>query len=698
MKKQKMVLTALALAAVLGISGCGKSQEAAGTGGPSSFEAAIREEAEESVGGESTKEESAGEENPAEDTVILAVSFGTSYNESRDKTIGAIEEAIVAACPEYEVRRAFTSQIIIDKLKKRDNLAIDNVTEALDRAAADGVKTLVVQPTHLMNGLEYQDIIDELTEYKDKFERIVVGEPLLTSEEDFQAVAKAVTDAAGSYDDGETAIVFMGHGTEADSNQVYGKMQETLTAGGFENYFIGTVEAKPSLEDVTAAVKASGDYKRVVLVPFMVVAGDHAVNDMAGDEEDSWKSVFAGEGYEVECLLMGLGEMKAIREIYVGHVKAALEKTEAAGSGPSSGEPESQGSENGVNIPGLSYSHSMELKYAKEFSVDYYEGGYALVTIGDSDRFLLIPEGEAVPEGLEEGIVALQRPVKNIYLAASAVMDMFAAIDGLGQIRFGSLKEDGWCRKEVREAMEAGDILYAGKYAAPDYERIVSEGCGLAVENTMIYHTPQVKEQLERFGIPVLVDYSSHEKEPLGRMEWVLLYGILAGREEEAGKAYLAQAEAFERVESQAKQRNRKDAPTVAFFYITENGGVNIRKASDYLPKMIEMAGGSYLFADQEDEGKSSSMTIQMEEFYAKAKDADYLIYNSTVDGEQKSLEELEKKSGLLKNFKAVQEGNVFCTTKDLYQSSMELGTVISDFYGMLEGGDRELTYLYRLE
>lgn len=256
---------------------------------------------------------------------ILVVSFGTSYNDSRDITIGAIEKSIEEAFPDYEVRRAFTSQIIIDKLKERDGLEIDNVEEALDRAAADGIKTLIVQPTHLMNGYEYTDLAEALKEYESKFDKVVLAEPLLTSEEDFDAVVKAITEKTAAYDDGETAICFMGHGTEADANAVYAKMQEKLIQAGYENYYIGTVEAEPSLEDVMDALSSNGTYKKVVLEPLMVVAGDHANNDMAGDEEDSWKTVLEGEGYAVECLLEGLGQIPAIQEIYVAHTQAAID-------------------------------------------------------------------------------------------------------------------------------------------------------------------------------------------------------------------------------------------------------------------------------------------------------------------------------------------------------------------------------------
>lgn len=261
----------------------------------------------------------------ADKTAIMVVSFGTSYNDSRDITIGAVENAISAAFPDYEIRRAFTSQIIIDILKERDGLEIDNVEEALDRAVADGVTNLVVQPTHLMNGYEYTDLANALEDYKDQFDQIVLAEPLLTDDADFEAVAKAITEDRAAYDDGETAICFMGHGTEAPSNVVYTKLQEVLTAEGYENYFIGTVEAEPTVEDVLNEVNAAGKYKKVVLAPLMVVAGDHANNDMAGDETDAWKSIFTEAGYDVECIIEGLGQNQDIQNIYVAHTQAAMD-------------------------------------------------------------------------------------------------------------------------------------------------------------------------------------------------------------------------------------------------------------------------------------------------------------------------------------------------------------------------------------
>lgn len=343
----------------------------------------------------------------------------------------------------------------------------------------------------------------------------------------------------------------------------------------------------------------------------------------------------------------------------------------------------------------LTYESSMELTYAEKFSVDYYTDDYALVTIPEDGRFLVVPEGKEAPEDLDDDITVLKKPLENIYLVASAVMDMFVSLDALDSVRFSALKTDSWYIEEAKAAMEAEDILYAGQYSAPDYEKILAENCKLAIENTMIYHTPEVKEQLEKFGIPVMVDYSSYEQNPLGRTEWVKLYGLLTDKEEDAAEVFAQEAAAFESI-----REAEKSGKTVAFFYITSNGEANVRKSSDYLPKMIEMAGGSYVFdhlGDEEDTA-SSTISMQMEEFYAAAKDADYVIYNSTIDGELHSVEELLGKSPLLKNFRAVQEGNVFCTTKNLYQSSMELGTIISDIHKMMTGDEENLTYIYRLE
>ncbi|MBR1845250.1 MAG: sirohydrochlorin cobaltochelatase, partial [Oscillospiraceae bacterium] len=273
--------------------------------------------------GDASKDDPLNQDDIGENE-LLVVSFGTSFNDSRRLTIGAIENSLAESFPDWSVRRGFTSQIIIDHVKSRDGEEIDNITEALDRAADNGVKVLVVQPTHLMHGLEYNDMVAELATYSDAFDAIAIGEPLLNTDEDFALVAEAIVKATAEYDDGETAICFMGHGTEAESNEVYAKMQQVLTDAGYSNYFVGTVEATPSVEDLLALVQAGG-YTKVVLEPLMIVAGDHANNDMAGDDEDSWKSVFESAGYDVTCIVRGLGEMEDIQAILVQHAQDAVD-------------------------------------------------------------------------------------------------------------------------------------------------------------------------------------------------------------------------------------------------------------------------------------------------------------------------------------------------------------------------------------
>ena len=265
------------------------------------------------------------DEAKAPKPVILVVSFGTSYNDSRHITIGAIEDAIRETYPDYDVRRAFTAQIIIDKLAERDGIVIDNFEQAMDKLVEEGVQKVIVQPTHLMAGYEYTDVLNSLqSNYADKFEAIVLGDPLLTSDEDYSEVVEAICDATAEYDDGQTAICFMGHGTEADSNEDYTHLQQVLTDTGHTSYFVGTVEATPTFDDVVEAAQAAG-FTKAVLRPLMVVAGDHANNDMADTEDpDSFASKFIAAGFEVECVVEGLGQLVAIDDIYVRHVADAI--------------------------------------------------------------------------------------------------------------------------------------------------------------------------------------------------------------------------------------------------------------------------------------------------------------------------------------------------------------------------------------
>ncbi len=348
---------------------------------------------------------------------------------------------------------------------------------------------------------------------------------------------------------------------------------------------------------------------------------------------------------------------------------------------------------------GLAYEGSMELQYAENFTVDYYAGGYTmLTTTKDGAKFLIVPEGKEAPEGLDEDIQALYRPIKNLYLVASAVMDMFDAIDALDTIKFSGQKAEDWYIENAKAAMEDGDILYAGKYNKPDYELIVSGDCSLAIENGMIFHSPEVIEMLESFGIPVIIEYSSYESHPLGRVEWIKFFGALAGQEEKALKAFEEQAAVLEEIT--AGQETDNTDKTVAFFFITSNGLVQVRQSSDYIPKMIALAGGKYIFDNLGDlKSGRSTLNMQVEEFYDSAKDADFLIYNSSIDGGVTSIEELIDKCAVLEDFKAVQEGNVWCTTNDLYQQSMSIAYLIRDIHTMLQGeGEEGMKYLFRLE
>ena len=339
----------------------------------------------------------------------------------------------------------------------------------------------------------------------------------------------------------------------------------------------------------------------------------------------------------------------------------------------------------------LVYESSMELEYAKQFSVDYYKDGYRLLATSDGTKILVIPEGKEAPKDLEKGIIVMQQPVQNLYLVSSSVMDIFDHLDALDSIRFSSQKEEDWYIERAKKAMARGDISYAGKYSKPDYEQIVSQKCTLAIENMMISHTPEVREMLEDFGIPVMIEYSSYEKHPLGRVEWVRFFGTLLGKEKEAEKIFEKQKDILKKVTA-----DEKTDKTVAFFYITSNGLVQVRQSSDYIPKMIELAGGKYIFENLGDEeGARSTVNMQIEDFYQGAKDADYLIYNGTIDGQVNSISELEAKNELFSEFKAVKDENVWYTGKNLYQATDTVGELIKDMHLMLTDGDAsQMTFL----
>ena len=344
----------------------------------------------------------------------------------------------------------------------------------------------------------------------------------------------------------------------------------------------------------------------------------------------------------------------------------------------------------------LVYEDSLRLQYAENFSIDYYAGGYSMITTKrDGSRFLIVPEQAETPEGVEEDIVILKQPIQDIYLVASAVMDMFCQLDGLDAISFSGQKQENWYIKDAKNAMAEGRLRYAGKYNRPDYEQLVSRGCRLAIENGMITHAPEVVEKLEDFGIPVLMEASSYEAHPLGRVEWIKLFGALLGKEEAAERIFQEQADILNRI-----SEDQPSEKTVAFFFVSSNGMVQVRQSSDYIPRMIELAGGRYVFENLGDpESRKATMNMQAEESYHKARNADFLIYNSSIDGGISTMKELLDKCEFLEDFQAVKEGNVWCTSNDMYQQSLSIGYLMEDMHRMLQGDDTSpMHYLFEVQ
>ncbi len=348
-------------------------------------------------------------------------------------------------------------------------------------------------------------------------------------------------------------------------------------------------------------------------------------------------------------------------------------------------------------VNGTEPTGSLALDYAEQFAVDYYPGGYKLLSIGEAQKFLLIPESGKIPEDLPKEIVPLQQPVRNIYIAATAAMCLFDALDSLDAIRLSGTKEDGWYIESARQAMRDGKIIFAGKYSEPDYEVLLENRCSLAVESQMIGHASSVKYKLEELGIPVLIDLSSSEPHPLGRTEWIRFYGALLNKEEEAAALFGEQAAYLNSVLDAGSS-----GKTAAFFHVSSSGLVVVRKSGDYVSKMIELAGGKYVFDNIGDPEKSTStVTIEMETFFAGAKEADVIIYNSTIAGEISSIEELVSKNALFAEFKAVKSGNVWCTGQNMYQDTTQIGQMIRSLHLIFTGeADKlnELPYFYRLK
>ncbi len=349
--------------------------------------------------------------------------------------------------------------------------------------------------------------------------------------------------------------------------------------------------------------------------------------------------------------------------------------------------------EGAPELPGLTFEAETELEYAQCFRLYRYEGGYTLITIENGGDFLVVPEDGQVPGGLDDGITVLRQPLDRIYLAATSAMSLFNAVDALDHIRLTGTRASGWYVDAAVEALNSGAMLFSGKYSEPDYELMIGEDCDLAIESTMIYHTPKVKEMIEDLGIPVLVDRSSYEPHPLGRTEWIKLYAVLVDKEDEAAAFFDRQASVIRQLEN-----FENTGKTVAFFAVNSDGSVVIRKPSDYIPKMIALAGGRYAFEDFVTDQAATSISITMEDFYAKAVDADVLIYNASIAAPISTVDELLALNELFADFKGVQEGNVWCTGKSFYQATDIVGQMIRDIHLALTDGDEsQMTFLTRV-
>ena len=372
------------------------------------------------------------------------------------------------------------------------------------------------------------------------------------------------------------------------------------------------------------------------------------------------------------------------------------EKTEETAAFSDDGKRE--GDEDSEEDPenGLHKIRTVRPEYAEQFSIDQYEGGYSVININEVGSYLVIDADKAVPEGFS-GMTVIRRPADRIYLASSSSMDFFRALDCLDRVALTSTKAGDWSLPEVRELIESGDIIYAGKYSSPDYELLLQKDCRLAIENTMIYHNPEAMELIGKLSIPVLVERSSYESHPLGRMEWIRVYGCLLGKEKEAESFFEKEVKRLER-----KPSGEGYNKTAVFFYITAGGYVNVRLPGDYICGMIGLAGGDYaLDGLMENEGSLSAANITMEEFYVRARDADVLIYNSTIDRGIDSLEELCAKNSLFSDFRAFKEENIWRNESDMFQEATRAAEMIEELEAIFGGkteNEEEFRFFHRMK
>lgn len=344
-----------------------------------------------------------------------------------------------------------------------------------------------------------------------------------------------------------------------------------------------------------------------------------------------------------------------------------------------------------AQIEGLEFKERVKLNYATQFSIDRYSGGVSVITT-KSGKYLIAPDGNGDIENND--LKVIHKGADNIYLAATAVMDYFDKLGMADKIRFSGTRADGWYIDSAKNAITDGKMIYAGKYSEPDYEMLISGKCALSIQSTMIDHAPEAKEKLEELGITVFTDYSSYEDSPLARCEWIKVYGEIMGCPDKAKEVFDEQAEKVNAVKT-----SESTGKKVVYFHINNNGQAVTRKNGDYISKMIELAGGENVFEDYSDSSDASSVTVEMEKFYETAKDADIIIYNSLIYGEVNSVDEMIRKNELIKDFKAVKEGNVWCTKNNLYQEVMKTGEIIRDFHSIFTDKTKENPpkYLFHL-
>ena len=340
----------------------------------------------------------------------------------------------------------------------------------------------------------------------------------------------------------------------------------------------------------------------------------------------------------------------------------------------------------------LVYDSSMELQYVKGFSVDYYKGGYKLISIIDGTKLLIVPEGMSVPEDTEDDTIVLQQPVENILVSSTPTTSLINAVGALDAISLTTYDMDSWYIDSVKEALENGSMQYIGNYNEPDYEMITASGTDFAIFSAML--TEDVAAQLEQLGVRVMLDRAAEEEHPLARVEWMKLYGAMFNLEEKAEELVNEQIAYVDEIAS--KEATGK---SVAIFYITSKGALYARNADDYMAKMVDLAGGEYILSDV-GVGESGTINMEMEAFYDAAKDADYIIYIWSLGGRPETLADFLERSEILADMKAVQEGNVWCTTPDFFQISNTLGSMINDMNLMLNADETTdtLTYLFKLQ